>query len=180
MRRNLTPPSDAARCLKASLAALTLCLFATSAHAQLSLVWTVPGASDNGVVRTYFACTNRNTSPVTVGVEVFGANGTSLNANRNYTPAEIPVAPPFQGVNLILPGEQYGDRINALDLRFGKIFRFGTTRTNIALDLYNLFNANTGTAYNQGYDALTNGATWLRPTAILNPRFVRFNVTFDF
>ena len=120
-----------------------------------------------------------NVQPDAGGVLV-ASNGTSLSANRNYSPAEIPVAPPFQGVNLILPGEQYGERINALDLRFGKILRFGGTRTNIGLDLYNLFNANTGTAYNQGYDALTNGATWLRPTAILNPRFVRFNVTFDF
>jgi long-subunit fatty acid transport protein len=48
------------------------------------------------------------------------------------------------------------------------------------LDLYNLFNANTATAFQQTFDPLTNGATWLRPTQILNPRFVRFNVTVDF
>ncbi len=46
-------------------------------------------------------------------------------------------------------GQLYGDRINALDMRFGKILRFGRTRTNVALDLYNLFNSNTGTAFNQ-------------------------------
>ena len=45
-------------------------------------------------------------------------------------------------------------------------------------DLYNLFNANTGTAFNQAFGS--DGATWLRPTTILNPRFVRFNVTVDF
>jgi len=27
---------------------------------------------------------------------------------------------------------------------------------------------------------VTNGATWLAPTAVLNARFARFNVTFDF
>jgi hypothetical protein len=46
------------------------------------------------------------------------------------------------------------------------------------MDLYNLFNSNVGTAFNQGFGA--DGATWLRPTAVLNPRFARFNVTFDF
>ena len=50
----------------------------------------------------------------------------------------------------------------------------------VALDLYNLANRNTGTTYQQGYDFATNGAAWLRPTSILNPRFVRFNVTVDF
>jgi hypothetical protein len=124
-----------------------------------------------------------NTQPDAGGVLV-ASNGTSLGANRNFTGAEVPggLAPgvPFQAVNLLLPGQQYGERVNAMDLRFGKIVRFAGTRTNVALDLYNLFNANTGTAYNQTYDALSNGATWLRPTAILNPRFVRFNVTFDF
>ena len=32
-----------------------------------------------------------------------------------------------------------------------KVLRFGGTRTNVGLDLYNLFNANTGTAFNQGF-----------------------------
>ena len=72
----------------------------------------------------------------------------------------------------------FGERVNSLDMRFGKILRFGSTRTNVAIDLYNMFNSNVGTAFNQGFGA--DGATWLRPTAVLNPRFVRFNVTFDF
>ena len=40
-----------------------------------------------------------------------------------------------------------------MDLRFGKILRFGRTRTNVSLDLYNLFNSNTGTTFNQAFDA---------------------------
>ena len=39
---------------------------------------------------------------------------------------------------------------------------------------------NTGTAYNQTYDPVTNGATWLSPSTVLNPGFARFNVTVDF
>src|ERR1041384_6822571 len=51
----------------------------------------------------------------------------------------------------------------------------------VALDLYNLFNSNTGTAFNAAFPVPpTTDLTFLRPTAILNPRFVRFNVTFDF
>jgi hypothetical protein len=65
-----------------------------------------------------------------------------------------------------------------MDLRVAKVLRFGTTRTTVGLDLYNVTNANTPTNYNTGYG--TDGATWLRPTAILNPRFVRFNVTIDY
>ena len=48
----------------------------------------------------------------------------------------------------------------------------------VGVSLYNLFNANTGTAFNQNFG--TNGATWLRPNAILNPRYARFNATVDF
>jgi hypothetical protein len=63
-------------------------------------------------------------------------------------------------------------------MRFGKLLRFGGTRANIGIDPYNLFNSNVGTTFNQAFGA--DGATWLRPTAVLNPRFARFNVTFDF
>jgi len=44
--------------------------------------------------------------------------------------------------------------------------------------LYNLFNANPGTAFNQMFSV--GSPTYLRPTTILRPRFVRFNVTVDF
>jgi len=75
-------------------------------------------------------------------------------------------------------GQVYPDRLNTVDMRFTKILRFGRTRTNVGVDLYNLFNANTGTTFNQNFG--TDGATYLRPNAILNPRYVRFNATIDF
>ena len=86
----------------------------------------------------------------------------------------------FQTVNLLLLGHEYPDRLNSLDVRVGKNLRFGETRTNVAIDLYNLFNSNRGTSFNQTYDPATNGATWLSPTTVLNPRFARFNVTLEF
>ena len=46
-----------------------------------------------------------------------------------------------------------------------------------AVDLLNLFNANTGTMFQMNYG---DGSGYLTPTMILNPRIVKFNVTFDF
>jgi hypothetical protein len=116
------------------------------------------------------------------------SNGNSLAANYNVTSAilqqqtgrPLVAGLPFQTVNLLPLGHQFPDRLNSLDVRAGKILKFGRTRTNIAIDFYNLFNSNTGTAYNQTYDPVTNGATWLAPSTVLNPRFARFNVTVDF
>ena len=34
--------------------------------------------------------------------------------------------------------------------------------------------------YPGSFDPLTNGATWLRPTAIMSPRLARFNATLNF
>jgi hypothetical protein len=81
-------------------------------------------------------------------------------------------------VNLLQPGVLYGDRVNQVDMRFAKVLRFGRTKTLVGVDLYNLFNANPGLTFNQGWGA--DGGLWLRPTSILYPRFVRFNATVDF
>jgi carboxypeptidase family protein len=97
--------------------------------------------------------------------------GNSLGLSANWA------APTGQTVNLLPPGQVFADRINQIDMRFGKIINIGNKRTNIAVDVLNLFNSNTGTAFQQNYG---DGSQYLNPTAILNPRFVRFNVTVDF
>jgi hypothetical protein len=84
-------------------------------------------------------------------------------------------------VNLLNPGQLYAlERTNLVDMRFAKILRFGGRRTDVGVDLYNLFNSNVATAYQQTYEQVTGGAAWLRPTAIAAPRLARFHVTFDF
>jgi hypothetical protein len=83
-------------------------------------------------------------------------------------------------VNLLLPGQIYGERVNNVDMRFAKIIHVRRTRANIGIDLYNLMNSNTGTAFEATYDPATNGLRWLRPTTVVQPRFVRFNVQLDF
>jgi len=84
----------------------------------------------------------------------------------------------FAEVNLVAPGDVQGDRINQLDFRVSKILRFGGTRAQIALDLYNALNANGVESYNQTFVA--GGGTWPRPTAILEARFVKITTQFDF
>jgi hypothetical protein len=69
----------------------------------------------------------------------------------------------------------YGDRLNQLDFRIAKILKFGHTRTNVGLDLYNALNANPITAYNQ-----TLGPSWLAPQGILPSRFAKVSAQFDF
>ena len=117
-----------------------------------------------------------------------GTNGSSRTATYRLTAAQFlaatgrPLAPGLatQDVDLLLPGDLYGDRINVVDMRFAKVLRFGKTKTNVGLDLYNLFNSNTATTYETVYDPATNGARWMQPTAVLLPRFMRFNVQVDF
>ncbi|HEY6509900.1 MAG TPA: carboxypeptidase regulatory-like domain-containing protein, partial [Vicinamibacterales bacterium] len=84
-------------------------------------------------------------------------------------------------LNVLNPGQLYAlERINLVDMRFAKIFRFGDRRTDVGVDLYNLFNSNVTTAYQQTYEQRTNGAAWLTPTGIAAPRLARFHVTFTF
>jgi hypothetical protein len=115
-----------------------------------------------------------------------GSNGLSQSANYFETAANIvaqlgrPVAGNAPQVTLDLTrlGDVYPERLNTVDMRVAKIVRFGRFKANVGFDLYNLFNANTGTAFNQNFGS--NGAAWLRPNAILNPRYARFNATVDF
>ena len=103
-----------------------------------------------------------------------GSNGTSLAANFN---TETPTGT----VNLLQPGQHYADRINQLDLRLTKILRFGRTRTSIGIDVLNIFNSNTATDFNEDFTGQPSSLPlYQRPTAILNPRFVRFNITVDY
>ena len=132
----------------------------------------------------------QNTAPgfFTTGDTQPGSSGNSLAANYlipNSTIQQLAGALPaggsatgFTTVNLIRSGEVFPKQVRTVDMRFAKILRFGRTRSDIAIDLYNLFNANTATAYNQTFSG--DGSTYLRPTQIVDPRFLRFNVTVAF
>lgn len=76
----------------------------------------------------------------------------------------------------------YADnRRTQIDMRFAKVLRFGRTRTDIGVDLWNVLNTNYATAYESTYSyTQANGGTWNNPTAIYPPRFVRLNFTVNF
>jgi hypothetical protein len=77
-------------------------------------------------------------------------------------------------VNLIAPGTMYGERMNQLDFRVGKIFRVGRTRATISLDLYNALNASPVLLESTAF------ATWRTPQQILPARFAKVGVQFNF
>jgi hypothetical protein len=80
-------------------------------------------------------------------------------------------------VNLIEPGILYGDRINQLDFRISKNFRFGRIRPRVAVDLLNVLNANPVLTYNQTF---VPNCTWLQANSILTGRFARISGEFTF
>ena len=107
--------------------------------------------------------------------------------------------------NLLDSGDLYGEGIRQVDLRFGKNFRFSRKRLNVGVDVYNLFNSDGATSYNNTYTAWRDPATgtwyqglgpeggrdnpattavevqnWGQVNGVMSPRFLRFQIQFDF
>ncbi len=77
-----------------------------------------------------------------------------------------------------------------------KNIRFAGKRLNFGVDIYNVFNSDAATTYNQTYTAfLAPNGTWVSDdpatpavevnswgdiTQLVNPRFMRFTATFNF
>ena len=79
-------------------------------------------------------------------------------------------------VPLVAPGTTYGDRLNQLDARVTKTFRFGGSRRMQALfDFYNLLNVGPILVLNNTY-----GGAWQTPTAILPGRLFKMGMQLDF
>jgi hypothetical protein len=77
-------------------------------------------------------------------------------------------------------GTAFGDRLNQLDLRFSKIFKFGTKSTVDAnFDIYNAFNSDAVLLESATYSGV-NGGTWLLPTSVIQGRIIKFGVRWDF
>ena len=111
--------------------------------------------------------------------------GPDLSANYNVPNAEAKksLGRDLSGgaanvtVNLIPPRTLYADRRNNFDFRVAKIFRYGRTRTQVGLDIYNATNTDVVTSYNETF---VPGGAWLTPTGIRPARYVKANVQFDF
>jgi hypothetical protein len=111
--------------------------------------------------------------------------GTPLGATYTVTSAEAArsLGRPLSGnapsitVNLIEPGTVWSDRVNAIDLRVAKVLRFGRTRSNVGVDLYNLLNSSAVLSYNQAFNP---GGRWLVPTTVMAARFAKVSASIDF
>jgi len=77
-------------------------------------------------------------------------------------------------VNIVDAGTMYGERSNSMQLRVAKILRVRQTRATASLDLYNVFNANPVLSLNSAF------ATWQRPLSILNARWAKLVLQFEF
>jgi len=126
-----------------------------------------------------------------LGATFTSTPGLPLAANYTYTNAQARTfigrdlgAGPASNltINLLAPGDRWSDRLNELDFRIGKNLRFGRTRGQVALDIFNVFNANTAIAYNQTFSPtqLTGSASWLAPTSVMTARIAKITVQWEF
>ena len=84
-------------------------------------------------------------------------------------------------INLVAPGQVWGDRVNALDLRFAKILRFGRMRYNVGVDIINVTNSDTILTYNQNFNPAARRLAGLAGAeSVLTPRFVKIGAQIDF
>ena len=82
-------------------------------------------------------------------------------------------------VNLVAPGTLYGERMNTVDLRFSKTFRFaGHARLGANVDLFNVFNGSAVILQNNSFSTTT--ASWQTPQTVLAGRLIKLGGRFDF
>ena len=77
-------------------------------------------------------------------------------------------------LSLLPPGQNFYTRFNQVDLRLGKIIRIARTKSNLSLDIYNMFNSDVISGLTATY------ATWLAPTSVVPPRLLKVSWTIDF
>ncbi len=83
-------------------------------------------------------------------------------------------------VNLIAVGADYGpENLNQLDLRASKRFKMNTYRLRLDFDAYNILNSDWPFTITNTFSTAATSA-WLRPTNVLQARFFKVGVHFDF
>jgi hypothetical protein len=120
------------------------------------------------------------------GVQTGGA-GPSLLANWAVTNAVItPVighgwtGAASRSIALMREGLDYGDQnLSQLDLRASKSIRIGKYRVRGDVDVYNIFNSNWPYTVNTTFSTASN-SQWLRPTNVLQSRFIKIGGQIDF
>jgi carboxypeptidase family protein len=80
-------------------------------------------------------------------------------------------------VNLLQPGDFWGERVNQLDFRVGKILRFGRQRATISADIFNALNTDAILTYTQTY---VPNLPWPAPATVLLARSTKITLQWDF
>ena len=89
-------------------------------------------------------------------------------------------------VDLLLPSEFIGERTTLFDMKFAKNLRFANKRLTVGVDIYNIFNSDAITGYEDEYTvdnpntAAVEPNLWGTPSTIVAPRFARLSVQFSF
>jgi len=117
---------------------------------------------------------------------------TSLSATYTLSASDIASAAAQLGrsltnaapqVNLLQPGQEYGDRIRQWDFSAKKIIRFNTQRVTVGADIYNILNNNVTLGFNPTFVPAAAGTTptgfWPATTAYMNPRVFRLSAEFS-
>jgi len=156
-------------------------------HIETSFLPQYKGIATYIVPRIDVSVSGTFTSKPGIQVSGFGTPVAGGAFAANYVISNAAVMPilgrPLAGsapnitVNLIEPHSVLGDRVNELNMRVGKVFRFGNSRVNVGVDIYNLLNAATPLSYNQAF--IPNGP-WLTPTSVLSARFAKLSMQLDF
>jgi len=108
--------------------------------------------------------------------------GPQISANYHVPSAQVEpsLGRPLSGgrqlvtVNVIEPGTMYGERLNQLELRVGKLFTLRGTRAGVYLDVYNALNVDTVLTEISSYN------TWRQPLSVIRARFAKVSARFDF
>ena len=95
-----------------------------------------------------------------------GTLGRNLSESANVT------------VNLIEPYTLFAERRNNVDLRIAKIFRYGRTRTQVGVDVFNLTNTDVVTGQSETFSPTSTA--WLTPTSIQPARYMKLSAQIDF
>jgi hypothetical protein len=83
-------------------------------------------------------------------------------------------------VPIVAPGTLFGDRLQQLDLRIGKIVRLpGSLRATVSVDVFNALNGHAVLTEQASY-SLTNAALWRSPQLVQQARLVKFSLAMYF
>ena len=81
---------------------------------------------------------------------------------------------PNQTIAVIRPASEYGERLNQVDVRLGKVVRAAGLRTSINVDIFNLLNTATVLSENANFTAFR------RPTGIALARYFKIGASVEF